>query len=171
MRTQHRLVLNGGLAAGLIGYGAVVVVMAALNAVLGRSPFYTAALFGSALFYGLEDPAALVVAPGPVLAYNMVHLLAFLALGTLASWLVTLSERYPSAQYFILVLLIFIAFHVYGALLLFAHPLLGASAWWEVGSGSLAAAVAMGAYLYLGHPFLRRELREIPMGDVPPELV
>jgi hypothetical protein len=170
MRRETRFVLNGGLVAGLIGYGTVIVVMALLNVILGRSPFYTAALFGSALFYDLGDPAALIVAPGPVLSYNMVHLVAFLALGTGASWLVTLSERNPTAQYFVLVVLIFVAFHVYGALLLFAQPLLGAAAWWEIGAGSLAAAVAMGVYLWLAHPFLRRELREIPMGDVPPEL-
>ena len=170
MRRETRFILNGGLVAGVIGYGTVVVVMAALNAVLGRSPFYTAALFGSALFYDLRDPAMLVITPGPVLAYNMAHMLAFLALGTGASWLVTLSERNPAAQYFVLVVLIFVAFHVYGALLLFAQPLLGLSGWWEIGVGSLAAAAAMGAYFWLAHPFLRRELREIPMGDLPPEL-
>lgn len=169
MRTQTRLAFAGGLVAGLIGYGTVVIVMAAMNVLLGRSPFYTAALFGAVLFYDLRDPAALAVAPGPVLAYNMVHLLAFLALGTGASWLVTLSERYPSAQYFVLVVLMVVAFHVYGALMLFAQPLLGGSAWWEIGVGTAAAAVTMAAYLVLGHPFLRRELREIPMGEVPPE--
>jgi len=169
MRAQTRLVLSGGLAAGLIGYATVVGVMAALNVILGRSPFYTAALFGSALFYGLRDPATLIVAPGPVLSYNMAHMVAFLALGTGASWLVTLAERNPSAQYFVLVLLLFVGFHVYGALLLFAQPLLGASAWWEIGVGSLAAAVLMGLYLWVGHPVLRRELRDIPMGDVPGE--
>lgn len=170
MGTQTRVTLNGGLVVGLIGYATVVVTMAALNVALGRSPFYTAALFGSALFYHLKDPAELVITAGPVLAYNMVHLLAFLALGTFASWLVTLSERYPSAQYFVLVLLVFVAFHVYGGLQLFAHPLLGASAWWEVGLGSLAAAAAMAVYLAFAHPFLRRELHDIPMGDVPSEL-
>lgn len=169
MRAQARLVLSGGLAAGLIGYAAVVGVMAALNVVLGRSPFYTAALFGSALFYGLRDPALLVVAPGPVLSYNMVHMVTFLALGTGASWLVTLAERNPAAQYFVLVVLLFVAFHVYGALLLFAQPLLGASAWWEIGIGSVAAAALMGWYLWVGHPLLRRELRDTPMGDVPGE--
>ncbi len=170
MRTQTRVILDGALAAGLIGYGTVVAVMALVNVLLGRSPFYTAALFGAALFYHLREPAELVVAPGPVLSYNMVHLLGFLALGTLASWLVTLSERYPTVQYLILVILIFVAFHVYAALLLFAQPLLGSSAWWEIGVGSVAAAAAMGAYLWRGHPFLRRELRELPMGDVPPEV-
>lgn len=168
MRLSTRLVLSGGLYAGLIGYGTVVVVMAVLNVLAGRSPFYTAALFGAALFYGLKDPATLVIAPGPVLSYNMVHMLGFLGLGMFASWLVLLAERYPTLQYFVIVLLVFVAFHVYGALLLFAHSLLGASAWWEIGVGSLAAAVLMGWYLLRGHPLLRRELRELPMGDVPP---
>lgn len=170
MRTQTKLTLNGGLTVGLIGYAAVVVTMALLNVALGRSPFYTAALFGSALFYDLKDPAELFVTAGPVLAYNMVHLLAFLGLGMFASWLVTLSERFPSAQYLVLVLLVFVAFHVYAALRLFAEPLLGTSGWWEVGLGSLAAAAAMAVYLAFAHPFLRRELHDIPMGDVPPEL-
>lgn len=167
MRSATRDVLTGGLYAGLIGYATVVVFIALLNLLAGRSPFYTAALFGSALFYGLKDPATLIVAPGPVLSYNMVHMVGFLGLGMLASWLVALAERYPVVQYFILVLLIFVAFHVYGALVLFAHPLLGAEAWWHVGAGTLAAALLMGWYLWRGHPLLRRQLSELPMGEVP----
>ncbi len=168
MRAATRDILIGGLHAGLIGYGTVVVVIAALNLLAGRSPFYTAALFGAALFYGLKDSATLVVAPGPVLAYNMVHMVGFLGLGMGASWLVSLAERYPTAQYFILVLLVFVAFHVFAALGFFAHPLLGAVGWWQVGVGTLSAALLMGWYLWRGHPLLRRELRELPMGDVPP---
>lgn len=165
MRATTRDILTGGLYAALIGYGTVIVVIALLNLIAGRSPFYTAALFGSALFYGLKDPAALVIAPAPILAYNGVHMLAFLGLGMGASWLVALAERYPTAQYFILVLLVFVAFHVFAGLGFFAHPLLGAAGWWQVGAGTLAAALAMGWYLWRGHPLLRRELREVPMGE------
>jgi hypothetical protein len=165
MRTRD--VLEGGLYAGLIGYGTVIVVMAVVNVVLGRSPFYTAALFGSALFYHLKDPALLVVAPAPVLAYNGAHMVAFLALGLGASWLVSLAERHPTAQYFFLFALIFVAFHVFGALGLFTEPLLGAAGWWQIGIGTVAAALTMGWYLWRAHPLLRRELRELPMGDTP----
>jgi hypothetical protein len=168
MRTSTRDTLTGGLWAGLIGYGAVVVVIALLNVLAGRSPFYTAALFGSALFYHLRDPASLVVAPGPVLAYNMVHMLAFLGIGGLASWLVGLAERFPTAMYLVLVLLVFVAFHIYFAMALLARPLLGDFAWWHIGAGSFAAVVGMGWYLFTAHPLLRRELRDIRMGDVPP---
>lgn len=165
MRAETKLVLNSGLFAGLLGYATIVVFFVLLNLLVGRSIFYTAALFGSAMFYGLEDPAQLVVAPGPVLSFNMVHLLTFLAVGFVTSWLVEEAEEHPAARYVILVALIFIAAHLYAALLLFAQPLMASSAWWQIGIASLAAAAAMGWYLLRLHPRLRRELREIPMGE------
>lgn len=164
MREDTRLVLSGGLFAGLMGYGTVVIFFAVLNLVAGRSPFYTAALFGSALFFGLEDPSQLAVTPAPVLAYNMVHVLGFLVLGLLASWLVGLAERYPVARFFILFVLVFVAGHVYAGLLLFAQPILPGAAW-QVAAASLLAALLMGWYLLRLHPLLRRELKTIPMGD------
>jgi len=167
MNERTQTILRGGLMAGLIGYGTIVVFFAVLNLFEGRSPFYTAALLGSALFQGLRDPAAVQVTARPVFAYNAVHLLAFLAAGFLASWLVAEAERHPAAQYLVLVLLLVIAFHVYGAVLLAAQPLFGPGAWWRTGVPSLAAALLMGWYLLRLHPALRQEMREIPMGDVP----
>jgi hypothetical protein len=169
MTERTKLVLAGGLVSGLIGYATVVVLVGALNLVMGRSLFHTAALFGSVMFYGLEDPAALRIEAGPVLAYNMVHVLTFLAVGIFASWLVSLAERFPAAQYFILVVLVFIAFHVFAGLLLFAAPLLGGGAWLIVGVSGVVAAALMGWYLLRTHPLLRQELRDIPMGEVPAE--
>jgi hypothetical protein len=164
MRARTKLALTTGLYAGLLGYLVVVVFLALVNLLAGRSPFYTAALFGSALFYGLRDPAMLVITPGAVLTYNMVHALAFLLLGQLVSWLVAQAETYPVLRYAVLVTLIFVAVHVYGVLLLFAHPLLAGSAWWQLGAASVLAAAAMGAFLLWAHPALRKSLTEIPMG-------
>jgi hypothetical protein len=160
-----------GLAAGGVGYAAVIVVVSVLNLIAGRSPFYTAAMFGSALFYGLHDPSALVVSAGPVLSYNMVHLVAFLVLGVGGSGLVAVAERYPTAQYLVLVLLLFVGFHVFGAVALFAVPLLGDETWWHVGAGTLAGAVAMGWYYLRRYPLIRREAAMLPMGEtsLPPE--
>ena len=125
MRRDTKLMLNGGLFAGLLGYGTVVVVFAMFNVVSGRSPFYTPAMLGAALFYGLEDPSMLRVSPGPVLAYNMVHVLGYVALGMLGSWLVSKAERYPAARFAALFVAVFVAGHVYAALVIFASPLLG----------------------------------------------
>lgn len=167
MTERTKLILVGGLVSGLIGYGTVVLVVSLLNILGGRSPFYTAALFGSTLFYGLRDPGSLVIEPGPVLAYNMVHVVAFLCIGFVASWLVALAERYPAAQYLVLVVLIFVAFHIFAALVLFAEPLLGESAWLTVGVAGVAAAMLMGWYLLKTHPLLQAELERTPMGAVP----
>ncbi len=157
--------MTGGLFGGLLGYATIVVFFALLNLAAGRSIFYTAALFGSSMFYGLSDPEALVIAPGPVLSFNMVHLLAFLATGFLVSWLIEEAEEHPVARYAILIALIFVAAHLYAGILLFAQPLLASSGWWQIGLASVAAAGVMGWFLLRLHPRLRRELREIPMGD------
>ncbi len=167
MTPDRRMFLLGGLVSGLIGYGTVVVVMAVLNLAMARSPFYTAALFGGTLFYGLDDPRLLQIAPGPVLAYNGAHVLAFLVLGMVCSWAVYIGERYTMAPWAMVCELIFVGFHVFAALVLFAQPLLGTSAWWQIGVASLCAAVAMGFYFWRTHPVLRKELSEIQMGEVP----
>lgn len=165
MRAETKQVLTGGIYAGLIGYSTVVLLFAAINVLAGRSPFHTPAVFGAVLFYGLHDPARIEITPGPVLAYNMVHVLGFLVLGLFASWLVAKAERYPVARFAILFVLIFVAAHIYAALLLFAEPLLTGSAWVEIGIVSVAAAIAMGWYLLKQHPALLAELKELPMGD------
>jgi len=151
--------------AGLLGYATVVVLFAVINILAGRSAFYTPAMFGSVLFYGLEDPATLEITPGPVLAYNMVHVLAFLVIGMFTSWLVALSERYPVARYALFFALIFVGAHIYAALLVFADPLLAGAAWIHIGIVSVAAALVMGWYLLRQHPLLREQLKRVPLGE------
>jgi hypothetical protein len=105
------------------------------------------------------------VAPGPVLAYNMVHVLGYLALGIIGSWLVSKAERYPAARFAALFVAVFVAGHVYAALVLFASPLLGGGAWWQILFASTMSAIIMGGLLLRLHPLLRSELRRIPLGD------
>lgn len=168
MRQEQAVILRGGLFAGLIGYVTIVVFFAALNLISGHSIFYTAALLGSALFFELRDPTLLEITPAAVLTFNMVHLLVMMAVGFLMSWLIAKSEKYPLTQWAVLVALIFVGFHLFGAVVLFASPLMGSLAWIPIGLASAAAAVAMGWYLVRLHPFLREELRQVAMGDVPP---
>lgn len=169
MRQETAVTLRGGLFAGLVGYGTIVLFFAILNVVVGRSPFYTAALLGSALFFGLRDAAHLEVTPAAVLAFNMVHAVVMLAVGFLASWLVAQGERHPVSQWAVLVALIFVGFHLFAVVALFAMPLMSAAGWVQLVLASAAAAIAMGWFLLRIHPRLRAALREIPMGEVPPE--
>lgn len=170
-KTIRQDILGSGIVAGVIGYAVVALVLAVLNIDAGRSPFYTAALLGSALFYHLTDPATLVVTAGPVFAYNALHLLVFLGLGLLMSWLVSLAEHYPVALYLILFPLLFVAAHMFLALVIFAQPLLGVAGVWQIGLGSVPAAAAMAWYMWRTHPLLQHALRDTPLGEVPDDLL
>jgi hypothetical protein len=167
VRTENEVVLRGGLFAGLIGYFTIVLFFGAYNVFGGRSPFETAALLGGALFFGLRDPAQLVVSPATVLTFNMVHALLMLGIGFLTSWLIAKSEKYPISQYVVLMALLFVGVHLFAAMYFFASPLMGSGAWFPIAVASVAAAVAMGWYLLWIHPALRHQLRDLPMGDVP----
>jgi hypothetical protein len=167
MRTETEVVLRGGLFAGLIGYFTIVLFFATYNVIGGHSPFETAALLGGALFFGLRDPAQLVVTPATVLTFNMVHALVMLGIGFLTSWLVAKSEEYPLSQYAVLVALVFVSVHLFVAVYIFASPVMGSDAWFPIALASVAAAVTMGWYLLWIHPALRHQLRDLPMGDVP----
>lgn len=167
MRKETEVILEGGLFAGLIGYFTIVLFFVASNVIGGHSPFETAALLGSALFFGLEDASQLEITPAAVLTFNMVHALVMLAVGFVTSWLITKSEKYPVSQYVVLVALVFVGFHLFGAVYFFASPLMGSGAWLPIAVASIAAAMTMGGYLLWFHPALRQQLRRMAMGEVP----
>jgi hypothetical protein len=80
---------------------------------------------------------------------------------------VTLAERYPAALYLILFPLLFVAAHLFLALIIFAEPLLGAAGPLQIGLASVVAALAMGAFVWRTHPLLRHDLVDTPLGAVP----
>lgn len=148
-----------GLVAGLIGYAAVALFFGVVNLLEGRSFFYTAALFGHVLMG--TDVASLseVVRPGPVFAYNGVHLLLFLAFGFVAAWLVEETERHPVIWY--LVFFAFLVGFVYNVVLvtLFTLPVAPeAVPWGTIVAANLLAGLGMGGYLGRRHPRLREEV-------------
>lgn len=141
-----------GLFAGLIGYLTVAIVFAAVNLVMGRSPFHTAAVMGAALFYGVKDPAGVAIRPEYVIAFNGVHLLAFMAFGVAASALADLADRGWQLWYVSTFFFIFVAFHLLAAAQALATPMrvmIPDIAVWMAG---LAASALMGWYLFRVHP-------------------
>ena len=87
MKTSLQDTLRQGLVAGLIGYATVGIVFGIVDMLQGHSPFYTAAVLGSALFYGVQAPVHAAVAAPYVFAYNGLHLMIFLLFGFVAAWL------------------------------------------------------------------------------------
>jgi hypothetical protein len=145
---------------GLIGFATVAVFFAVIDALTGRPLFYTPALLGGALFYGVTSPAEVAVAAGPVLRYSAAHLAAFLVIGTLAAGLAALASRRPHVWYLGANLVLLLIVHASGAVLALTESLQGVVSGWLVTGATLVAAVTMAAYLLWANPPLLRELRD-----------
>lgn len=145
-------VVRLGLVTGAIGYAVVVVFYAAVNLLAGRAVWHTADLLGRAL---LGEAATF---PATIFVYNGLHLLVFLGLGVAATWLVEETERHPRLWYIVLSLALFVFMHIFGAVAAFAAPVREALPVWSILLASLAAAVAMGAFLWRTHPDLGSEI-------------
>ncbi len=156
MRQDRARMAQDSIAAGFSGYLAVVVFFGTWNLALGRSPFHTAALLGEGLFAGLRDPAAVVLDPAMILAFNGLHLMAFLIFGVFAAWLVYEVELHPDFWYlafFLFLAATVLSYAVVLGLTLIMGSLLSP---WLVVASSLAGAAAMAGYLAATHrPLLR----------------
>lgn len=160
MAQQRYPTVFHGAVAGIVGYVSVALLFAIVNILAGRSPFYTAAALGSVVVTGTNS-GPVVTTPGPILAYNAIHLLVFLVIGFLASWLVTWSEHgSPGAArwYLGLSLLIFVLFHLFAFAQGFARAVADALPGGLIWGGGLLAAAVMIGYLMVVHPALRRQL-------------
>jgi hypothetical protein len=158
MKASRARVIQEGLIAGAIGYVLIAIFFLVTNLVQGRPPFHTATLLGHALFGGF-DPAD-TGAAAPALAYNGVHLLVMLAVGTAASWLTSLAERGPQLWYLAISLFIIMMLHLVGAAVVLGDAVRAELSAATVALAGILASVAMVAYLWRAHPRLRREFRE-----------
>ncbi len=147
-----------GLVAGLIAYATVAILVGAIDVAAGRSLFFTPSLLGQSLFYGLTDPAQVVVTPGHVLAYNGLHLLACLTIGTAAAWLADMAEHGPELWYVSTILFLGVVAAALGGVLLLTRGVREAMPVWIVVVPTLAGLGAMVLYILRARPALRREL-------------
>lgn len=150
--------LSYGLLAGVIGYVTAALVFVLGDLATGHNAFRTAALLGSAYFYGLRDPSPLVIWPGPVFAYNGLHLVIFLGLGLIAAWLAELSERAEHFWFVSLFFFLFIAAHLFAMVQLATEEIRSSIPMWLIGGASVASGVAVLAYLLSVHPAVRHQL-------------
>lgn len=156
MRRRTRRTLAEGLVAGILGYLVIALFFAGWNLVAGRSPFYTPALLGEALFYGLQHPNELsTIEPGPVFALNFVHLALLLAIGMAVAWIVAAGERIPQFWYLSALALTFIAVKTFGIVIFITETVRSALPFLGVILASALAASVMGLYLVSRHPGLR----------------
>ncbi len=149
--------LREGVVTGLIGAATLALWFLAVDAVHGR-PLFTPAALGSVLLAGAGAPAAVSISPGPVLAYTLLHVTAFVLLGLLSAAIASRIERFPPLAFAFVML-----FVVYWTFVVFLTTMLGTwllreLAWWSVFAGNLLAALAMGGWLWRAHPRIREGL-------------
>jgi hypothetical protein len=150
-------IVREGVTAGLVGAGAVALLILVFD-VLSGAPLQTPAILGSAMFKGIRDPSQAIVSVGTIAGYTAVHALGFVGVGLIAAFLVASAEREPAM---VLALLIFFAaFEVFFLALVafWALPVLGVLAWWEILAGNLVASFAMLYYFHRRHGGLARGL-------------
>ena len=162
---DFKLVAREGFTAGVIGATAVAGWFLIVDLVAGQA-FYTPAVLGQALFWGVTDPSTADVTFAAVAGYTMVHVLAFLVWGILAAILACQVERVPATLFVVVVLFAVYEFGFYIMVATLAQPLLGALAWTNVAISNAIAAFGMGYYLWHAHPRLREALKEQPLGAV-----
>jgi hypothetical protein len=145
------------LITGLIGAGAVALWFLVLDIARGR-PFFTPAALGSLLFFGASSPDAVRVNIGVITAYTLVHLAAFAAVGIALEWSAERIERAPGMWLMALLTLIIVEGLFIGTVGGLSGWVLGALGIWAIVIANLAAVAAMGAWLWVSHPRLRRPL-------------
>jgi hypothetical protein len=157
---QDRTWVAEGLVAGLIGYVTIVVMFGAINLVGGDPLFQTATMLGSALFYGARDAAGAVAGPGPIIAYNGIHILVSLIIGAGAAWLIFQTER--NRPLWFVVFFIFLAGFIYSVALMgvLAAEVVAILSWPAIVMANVAAGLTAGGYLWWRHSRLVVELAE-----------
>ena len=157
MNHAERSVLREGIVAGLIGAAAVAVWFLIFDIARGRA-FVTPSLLGSAVFHGADAPVDPGIQIGAILGYTIIHGLAFIAFGVIASTLMAVAEREPAL--FIAFVILFAAFEAafFGVLGVLGQSVRGALVWWSVLVGNLLASIAMLWFLLRAHRALPRTL-------------
>lgn len=158
MKSDTQRILEQGVVAGVLGHVTVAIIFALTNLAGGRSLLYTPALLGASFFYGLTDPAQLDIRAAYVFAYNGTHLLVFLALGMIGSWLASVADRGWQLWYVAAFFFMFVAFHVFGFIQLLALPLRESFSDLTLWASGLAAMAVMVTYFVANHAPLRAQL-------------
>ncbi len=153
MARARRSVLREGVTAGVIGAVTVALWFLIYDAWRGK-PLFTPALLGTVIFYGVSTPASIDIAPGPVIGYSIVHVLAFIGFGIVAACMMVASEREPAV--FVAFITLFAVFEVFFFVVLrtLSQDILGALGWWAIFTGNLLASIGMVWFLVRGHPEL-----------------
>jgi len=112
---------------GLIGAGAVALWFLIVDVIAGR-PFFTRPCSAPRCSGGAR-PALVVIEYSRIIGYTMIHVSAFIIVGTIAAVLAAEVEVVPPTLYLLVVFFAIFEFGFYVTVAILAQPLLGSLAW------------------------------------------
>ena len=142
--TRFSGVVSRGIAAGIVGATVLALWFLIVDGTQGQ-PFRTPGFLAGALL-GHDD---VVMSPGPLFLYTLIHYGAFVAVGLLVSWVLTLVET--ASPVLLGLLLGFALFDLvfYGSVIITGVNVVDALGWPEVLAGNLLAGVSLMGFLHL----------------------
>lgn len=143
-------VLREGVVAGLIGAAVVALWFFAIDAIQGDL-LRTPELLGTAL---LRQPSGVAA----VIAYTIVHGLAFASFGIVGALLIAGAERQPMLIFALVILFTSFEIFFFGLVIIAASWVLDELAGWTILVSNLLAAAAMLAYYFRRHRTLAHRL-------------
>lgn len=163
--SSHQPVLAEGIRVGLLGAGTVAIWFLLID-IVGGDPLRTPAALGSALFFGSTDPSAAPATPGLVIAFSIVHLLAFGAAGIFLVAVAKGIDDLPSFAYLTVMCAMLLEALTFAALVSIGEAVLEIVPLWSIGLANVIAIAAMGGWIYRAHPTL--SLADATAGDAVP---
>ncbi len=164
MPIQHRHdLLREGIITGTIGAVAVAGWFLVIDLLQGRF-LATPNVLGQVMLFGISNPVLTPVQAGPVVAYTLLHIGAFIGFAIAVTHLVHLALYSPLVRFALMIIaVVFELFFFMVTYTLFT----GTSnlfPWWSVLAANTLSLVAMSRYLVRRHPGLKRQYRRAPLG-------
>ena len=148
---NRRDTLRDGIVVGFIGYAAVALFYSMFDLLASRGSFYTVNLLGKAVFRGLRDPAVLMFPLEPdwyaIYWYNLVHLVAALAIGIVVTSLVAAADNNPRRRGIVRLIIILGFFVTVAIVATLTTPIRPLLPMWSVVGANVAATLLAGSYL------------------------
>jgi len=164
MAIQHRHdLLREGIFTGVLGAVAVAGWFLVIDVMQGRL-FATPSVLGQVILFNNPKPVITPVQTGPIVAYTLLHVGAFIGFGIAITHLVHLAMYSPLVRFALMI--VAVVFELFFFMVTYAL-FTGTSnlfPWWSVLGANTLSLLAMSFYLLRRHPGLKRQYEREPLG-------